>query len=143
MQDLKTEELGWRNMCQYQYFRKIQEEEEVYLCNFEGNQILESKIRETDGWKKNGVYEKVNDVGQKAISTRWFVTEKLVNGKIICKALLAAKGFKERGKDMNTDAPTRAPDTLKLYVAKIAEMGWNIQFLDIKTAYLQGYATTY
>ena len=55
-------------MCQYQDFRKIPEE--VYLGNFEGKQVLESKIRETESWKKNGVNEKLKDVGKKAISTR-------------------------------------------------------------------------
>ena len=47
-----------------------------------------------------------------------------------CKARLVASGFEKRGKDMNTDAPTCALETLR--------MGWNIQSLDIKTAYLQG-----
>ena len=45
------QDLEWRDMCQYQGFRKIPEEEEVYLDNFEGQQVLESKIREIDDWK--------------------------------------------------------------------------------------------
>ena len=70
---------------------------------------MESIIREIDSWKKNGVYEKVKDIEQKAIRTRWIITEKLVNGEIRCKARLVARGFEEREKDMNTDAPTCAP----------------------------------
>ena len=45
-------------MHQYQDFRKIPEEEEVYLCNLEGKLVLEI-IREIESWKKNGTYEKV------------------------------------------------------------------------------------
>ena len=41
----------------------------MYLSNFEGH-VLESKIRKINGWKKNEVYEKVKNVGQKVISTR-------------------------------------------------------------------------
>ena len=54
------------------------------------------------------------DIGQKLISTRWIITEKLENGKIRCKARLVARGFEERGKDMNTDAPYCVPDALKV-----------------------------
>ena len=39
---------------------------------------------------------------------------------------------------MNTDAPTCELETLNVCMAKIAEMGWIIQSLDIKTAYLYG-----
>ena len=63
-------------MRNYKDFRKIPEEEEVYLGNFEDQQVLESKLKEMDNWRKNGVFEKVKDVGQKVISTRWIVTEK-------------------------------------------------------------------
>ena len=62
----------------------------------------------------------------------------MVKGEVICKARLVARGFKEKGKDLNTDAPTCAPETLKVCVAKISEKGWKIHSLDIKTAYLQG-----
>ena len=63
VQDLKTGELGWRDMLQYEDFRKIPEEAEVYLGNFEGQLVLERKITKTESWKKNGVYEKVKEVG--------------------------------------------------------------------------------
>ena len=45
---------------------------------------------------------------------------------------------KKRGKDLNTDTPTCAPETIKVCVAKISEKEWKIHSLDTKTAYLQG-----
>ena len=62
----------------------------------------------------------------------------MVNGEVMCKARLVAKGFEEKGRDLSIDAPTSAPKTLKVCVAKISEKGWKIHSLDIKTAYLQG-----
>ena len=56
-----------------------------------------------ESWKKNEVYERVRDIGQKSISTRWIVTDKVVKGEVICKARLVARGFEEKGKDLNTD----------------------------------------
>ena len=78
--DLQTGELWWRDKLQHKDFRKIPGGK-MYLGNFEGQQILESKIRGIESSKKNEVYEKVKDVGQKAIDTRWIVTEKSVNGE--------------------------------------------------------------
>ena len=57
-------------MRQYKNIRKIPEGEEVYLGNFEDKRVLEGKLKEIESWKKNGVYERVRDVGQKSISTR-------------------------------------------------------------------------
>ena len=68
------------------------------------------------------------------------MSQKLVNGEIRCKAPILGKGSEERGKDMNTDALTCAPETLRVCMAKIAEMVSTIQSLDIndiKIAYLQ------
>ena len=70
MQNMETGKLGWRDMHQYECFRKISEEEEVYLGNFDGQQLLESKIRKIELEEKQ-VYKKVRDARQKVLSTRW------------------------------------------------------------------------
>ena len=73
--------------------------EEVYLENFEDQQVSESKLEEIESWKRNRVYKRVKNVGQRSISTRWIVTEKVVNGEVICKARLVVRGFEEKGRD--------------------------------------------
>ena len=44
--DLDSGELGWKDMRLYKQFRKIPENEEVYLGNFEDQQVLESKLKD-------------------------------------------------------------------------------------------------
>ena len=61
--NLETGELGWKYMRQYKDIRKIPEGEKVYLGNFEDKRVLEGKLREIESWKKNGVYERVRDIG--------------------------------------------------------------------------------
>ena len=58
------------------------------------------------------MFEEVRDTGQKAINTRWVITEKVKEGKIICKARLVAREFEEEVKEMEIDAPMCAPKTL-------------------------------
>jgi len=77
-------------------------------------------------------------VGQKTISTRWIITEKLNHGKRICKARLVAQGFEEQKENNRTDAPTCSAEILKSTIALINFNGWECKTIDIKTAYLQG-----
>ena len=67
---------------------------EEALLGFENNQVIEAKERELQSWREN-VYKEVENKGQKDISTRWIVTEKIKEGEEICKARLVARGFEE------------------------------------------------
>ena len=40
---------------------------------------------------------------------------------MVCKARLAARGFEECGRNMEMEAPTCAPETLKICIAKISK----------------------
>ena len=57
---------------------------------------------------------------------------------MVCKARLVAIGFEECGKNMEMEAPTCAPETLKICIAKIIQEGWSVRSLDVRGAYLQG-----
>ena len=59
-------------------------------------------------------------------------------GKVVCKVRLVAQGFEEYNKKLEREAPTCAPETLKLCIAKIIQEGWVVKSIDVKTAYLQG-----
>ena len=89
-------------------------------------------------WRENDVYEEVEDEGQKAISTRWIVTEKIKEGEKICKARLVARGFEEEMPEWEKDAPTCNSETLKFCLSVVQVNKWNCYTLDVKTAYLQG-----
>ena len=137
VQDLQTGDKGWINLRDYTNVEKIEDEEEI-LLGFENNSVREAKEKELKNWRANNVYEEVNDEGQKAISTRWVITEKVKGGETICKARLVARGFEEEMAEWEKDAPTCSAETLKFCLTIIKLKKWTSYTLDVKTAYLQG-----
>ena len=67
-------------MREYRNFRLIPEEEEVLLGEFDDGRNMESKVEEINNLERNGVFEEVRNRGQRTISTRWVVTEKMKEG---------------------------------------------------------------
>ena len=100
IKNLENGEIKWIDLREHKESKKIPEIEETLLVNCDGEDVLKAKIKELDSWKDNGVYEEVRREGQKIISTRWIVTEKMKEGKNICKARLVERGFEEQ-KDEN------------------------------------------
>jgi hypothetical protein len=127
----------WVDLREYDEIQIIPAEEEI-LLGFEDKEVLEAKLKELRSWEENKVYEEEKDRGQKTISIRWIITEKIKEGKRCCKARLVARGFEEKMGDLSTDAPTCAPEILKLCLSIMIMRGWQCQSIDIKTAYLQG-----
>ena len=91
---------------------------------------------ELEKWREYDVFEEVENVGQKVISTRWVLTSK--DGK--SKARLVARGFEDNDIDKRTDSPTCSKMNLRLVIAIAASKSWKIHSLDIQSAYLQGQA---
>ena len=137
VQDLESGDKGWINLRDYSNIERIEDEEEV-LLGFENERVFEAKEKELQSWRENNVYEEVEDVGQKAISTRWIVTEKVKEGEQVCKARLVARGFEEEIAEWEKDAPTCNAETLKFCLSVMKMKKWNCYTLDVKTAYLQG-----
>ena len=69
-------------------------------------------MKEFESWKNLNVYEEVDDVGQKAISSCWVYTEKMSKGERIKKAHLAACGFEEDIERIPIDLPTCNKESL-------------------------------
>ena len=67
------------------------------------------------------MFGEVENEGQKTINTRWVIIEKVKERRVVCKARLVARGFEEFGKNMETDAPTCTPETIKLCIAIIVQ----------------------
>ena len=137
VQDLQSGDRGWINLRDYNNIERIEDEEEV-LLGFENKNVFEAKEKELQSWRENNVYEEVEDVGQKAISTRWIVTEKIKGGEVVCKARLVARGFEEEMAEWEKDAPTCNAETLKFCLTVMKLKKWTCYSLDVKTAYLQG-----
>ena len=137
VQDLESGDKGWINLKDYDNIERVKDEEEI-LLGFEDKRVIEAKEKELQSWRENDVYEEVEDVGQRIISTRWIVTEKVKEGKKICKARLVARGFEEEMAEWEKDAPTCNAETLKFCLTVMKLKKWVCYTLDVKTAYLQG-----
>ena len=120
---------GWKNS-----------EEEVLIANCCDNiEILEAKERELENWRTHDVYKEVEDNGQKVISTRWVITQKFRDNKLMYKARLVARGFEEENlNDIRKDSPTCCKDNLRLITCIISSNQWKIHSVDVKAAFLQG-----
>ena len=98
-----------------------------------------AKANELDSWKSNSVYNEVENTGQDRIQCRWICTTKdTTNGKV-AKARLVAKGFQDtEANTTRSDSPTCAKESLRLVLMLIAAHNWELNSMDIKTAFLQG-----
>ena len=99
--------------------------------------VIQAKQKEIDNWKKFDVFTEVQDQGQKRISTRWVITEKINENDKNIKARLVVRGFEEE-EQVQSDSPTAAKSTLRVVMALAANENWKIETIDIKAAFLQG-----
>ena len=101
---------------------------------FNTDEVISAKEKEIENWRRNGVYEEVNDVGQPALSVHWVVTEKVKEGETILKARLVARGFEEDTLDLQKDAPTCSKEAVRIALALASVNGWKCHTMDIKAA---------
>ena len=122
-------------------WKKEDDTEEVLVVESSPNEKQEfdrAKMEELMKWKAMKVYREVPNIGQTTLSTRWVLTKKLNNNKIVCyKARLVARGFEEETPP-RTDSPTCSKNCLRLVFAIFAANSWLVYSLDIKSALLQG-----
>ena len=130
--------LNWRNVVAW---KRLPSPETVVLLSSAGKlsqKVLDAKQKEIDNLKENNVFDVVADHGQRRISTKWVITEKIKNNEKITKARLVARGFEENLENTRTDSPTCSRMSLRLCFAVAATMSWGIQSFDVTSAFLQG-----
>ena len=114
-------------------------EELSFFASVDDVEYSEAKLRELSSWQENNVYTIVPDSGQNRISTKWVCTKKEMKDDIIIKARLVAKGFQDEGSEfVRSDSPTCAKESLRIVLSIICSYGWQMNSMDIKTAFLQG-----
>ena len=112
----------------------------IEIFNTENKEeTLEAKLREIESWKKNAVFEEVDNTGQQCVSVRWVITPKIIDGLVKVKARLVARGFEETS-NFRTDSPTCLRESVRVVLFVIASHKWVLHSLDYKTAFLQGKA---
>ena len=128
---------GWYDLQSLRDLSVIPDTKEVTVL-FNSDTVEEAKEKEMQNWRMNEVYEEVENRGQNAISVRWVVTEKVVNGGAVTKARLVARGFEENTESLRKDSPTCSKETVRLLLSVASLKSWNCHTVDVRSAYLQG-----
>ena len=100
----------------------------------------DAKEAELQSWSNHGVYEIVNDEGQKTMGSRWILTMKRddSNNKCVPKARLVVKGFTECLNRIDKESPVVSREVVKVFLSVALISGCTPKSIDIKTAFLQG-----
>ena len=116
----------------------VDSNEALVTCSEELYQDV--KDAELQSWSNHGVYEIVNDEGQKTMGSRWILTMKRddSNNKSVPKARLVVKGFTESLDRIDKDSPVVIREVIKVILSVASINGWTPKSIDIKTAFLQG-----
>ena len=99
--------------------------------------ISSAKQQELDKWKQRNVYTEVELTIQDLITLRWVCKPKIIDNKPSVKARLCARGF-QKDLDICSDGPTCSHEGIRIALTIIASMKWQLNALDIPTAFLQG-----
>ena len=109
----------------------------VPVSEHETSAVKDAKRKEIENWEHFNVFEKVENKGQKSITTTWVITGSVQADSIKTKARLVARGFEEE-KEIPVDSPTVLKSSLKKMLAISGTLNRQCQTTDIKAAFLQG-----
>ena len=102
-------------------------------------EVLSAKQAEIKGWYDMRCVDEYDYAGQSLVPTHWVVTRKEADdkgqGKI--KARLCIRGDLEKTSE-RTDSPTAGKESIKLFLALVCMLRFEICSIDIKSAFLQG-----
>ena len=129
--------IGWYDLSSIKDLSIVHDSSEmiVFLTN---NEVTVAKDKEFQNWVENNVFEMVEDRGQKCISVRWVITQKVIGGKVVTKARLVVRGFEENTSDIQKDSPTCSREAIRILIAIASSNQWVCHTVDVKSAYLQG-----
>ena len=125
------------------YWKELPEPEKVILLSSAEDlqeSIIKAKEQEINKLIQNDAYESVPYNDQSLISTRWVFSEKEINGEMVPKARLVAQGFEEDSSNLKIDSPTCSKQALRMVFLTAAMKNWELQSIDISSAFLQGNA---
>ena len=107
--------------------------------DYDHPEVKEAMNDELMKWERFGAYEIVTDDGQDTIDGRWVVNKKEAHDglKKDYKARYCLRGFKELEKP-RSDSPTVDRISSNLFYAIAANEGWNVESIDVTSAFLQG-----
>ena len=109
----------------------------IPMSRHNDQEVMKAKTAELENWKTLQVVDVVEDRGQRRISTRWVITEKVNSERnIVTKARLVVRGFEEQ-EELQKDAPTASKTSLRIAFGFAMDNDWEIETIDIRAAFLQ------
>ena len=130
--------VGWMDLDKDFTDWEIVDDNVEMLVFFNTDEVMIAKRKEMENWERHDVYEEVENVGQRAVSVRWVVTQKVKDGNPFVKARLVARGFEEHDLDVQKDSPACSREGIRISLAIASAKGWLCHTMDIQAAYLQG-----
>ncbi|CAG2221800.1 unnamed protein product [Mytilus edulis] len=99
-----------------------EDDEESEEALFNEIDFCDERKAKLENWKRNHVYQEVEDYGQSYVSTKWVYTIKEADNEIHRKARLVAKGFEEDYLDeIQKNSPTCDKQSLRLILSIIMQ----------------------
>ena len=136
----KEGSVNWEDI---QWWRVKETEQVLFLGEYleTDERFIKAKEKEIHNIEENDVFEWVQDSGQSTISTKWVISEKITDDESsVVKARLVARGFEESKEEMRTDSPTCSKQSLRMIFTVSSTMAWELNAIDITSAFLQGNA---
>ena len=90
---------------------------------YNNNKIAKAKQEEMENWIANDVFDSVDNEGQRYMSVRWVITEKVKGGITYIKARLVVRGFEENTSDLKKDSPKCSREAIRILIIE-SEMKW-------------------
>ena len=111
----------------------------VHSSEYKNPDVIQAMDEEMEKWRSFNAYEVVPDDGQEAIDGRWIINRKDEHDglKVAIKARFCLRGFKELEKP-RSDSPTVDRLSTKMLYALAGNEGWNLEAIDVTSAFLQG-----
>ena len=100
-------------------------------------EVVEAKMKELKTRKDFTLYEEVNDKDNKEYLPLGPFLKKLLTIKKLLKQGLWLEAMKKK-KEIQTDSPTTAKGTIRIFFASSVMKGWKCMTTDIKAAFVQG-----
>ena len=104
------------------------------------HEILNAKEKELQSWRSEKIFDEIENNSQLTMSVCRVLKQKLVDGKCSTKARLSARGFEEV-ESFNIESPTCSRGSVRVTITLMVSNKWNLNAIDIKTAFLQGKKT--
>ena len=138
--------INWDHVDQWRELPQVTEEvsdqEHVVLLTSKQEQVkkgIDVKKRQIENMENQGRCECMPDIGQKWISTRWFIMEKFKDKKkIIMKAHLVARSYGEDSHNLKTDCLSCSCEAMHIVMLTVLVMKRQVESLNFTSMFLLG-----